>query len=58
MLALLKLNRLNKLMAQYTSLKNEALQLMQSGDLHNYILKLEQASKVRNMYMNTAKMRV
>jgi hypothetical protein len=58
MLALLKLNRLKKLMAQYNNLKQEALNLMQNGDLHNYILKLEQAQKVRSMYLNTAKMRM
>ncbi len=55
MLEILKINRMRKLMKQYSELKNKAMDFMRNGDLQNYVDTLAKASKVKNMYLQTAR---
>ena len=58
MLQLMKIHRLNSLREQYTKVKTEAMNFMQSGDLKNYLRRLTKATKIQNEYMETLKMQV
>jgi hypothetical protein len=55
MLEILKINRMRKLMKQYSELKNKAMDFMRNGDLQNYVETLAKASQVKNMYLQTAR---
>ncbi|CAN5206784.1 hypothetical protein BH09BAC1_BH09BAC1_03670 [soil metagenome] len=55
MLEILKINRMRKLMKQYSELKNKAMDFMQNGDLQAYVETLAKASQVKNMYLQTAR---
>ncbi len=55
MLEILKINRMRKLMKQYSELKNKAMNFMQNGDLQSYVETLAKASQVKNMYLQTAR---
>lgn len=55
MLEILKINRMRKLMKQYSELKNKAMDFMRNGDLQNYVDTLAKASQVKNMYLQTAR---
>ena len=56
MLAIMKMNQLKKISARYNRLKNEAVRLMRSGDLHSYIIKLAEVEKAKNMYLATVRL--
>ena len=55
MLEIMKINRMRKLMKQYSELKNKAMDFMRNGDLQNYVDTLAKASQVKNMYLQTAR---
>ena len=55
MLEIMKINRMRRLMKQYSELKNRAMEFMRNGDLQNYVETLSQASKVKNMYLQSAR---
>lgn len=56
MLAIMKMNQMKRLATQYNHLRSEAIRLMKAGDLHNYIIKLAEVEKVKNMYLATVKL--
>ena len=55
MFTIVKVHQMKRLAAKYNRVKNEAVRLMKSGDLHNYIMKLAEVEKIRSMYMATIK---
>lgn len=58
MLQILKVNRMRRLMQQYMTLKNKALNFMKAGDLQRYIETITQANEVKALYLSTARMTV
>ena len=55
MLAIMKMQQVKRIAAQYNRVRNEAIRLMKAGDLHNYILKLAEVEQVKHNYMNVVK---
>lgn len=58
MLQIMKVNRMRRLMQQYMTLKNKALNFMKAGDLQKYIETITQANEVKTLYLSTARMTV
>lgn len=58
MLQILKVNRMRRLMQQYMTLKNKALNFMKAGDLQRYIETITRANEVKALYLNAARMTV
>lgn len=55
MLQILKVNRMRRLMQQYMTLKNKALNFMKAGDLQRYIETITRANEVKALYLSTAR---